>query len=368
MSDYSYGPLPVEAFKHIPNVNRANKGLVFERFFQGYNHSFTEISPGSKAIALQRCAGRCGDNTALESAKGRTLKLTQALSGQCMVFKTDWYLVTGMGNNNPVENGFSWHRTLGTPYLPGSTIKGMLRAWLSGYASERFSASELNRWFGGTDQETGAEQAGELIFFDALPLEPPELAVDIMTPHQGKWYEQGAERQNKDTIPGDWHAPVPVPFLVTSNASFMFAIAPRAGSQIALEPVFEALEQALNWTGIGAKTAAGYGHMSRVASASEQLQTQLLSEQAQLLKQLEDGFAQESKHGPIANSEMRILLEQQLNNPALSEWPLTDREALLEVAQTILRFHDQKNWNKLTKKKKPSLFMKLKTHLGLDKP
>ena len=36
-------------------------------------------------------------------------------------------LVTGMGNPHPLESGFTWHPTLGMPYLPGSAV-GLVRA------------------------------------------------------------------------------------------------------------------------------------------------------------------------------------------------------------------------------------------------
>ena len=44
------------------------------------------------------------------------------------VFTTDGRFVTGTGRSHSVENGFAWHPTLGTPYLSGSSVKGMIRA------------------------------------------------------------------------------------------------------------------------------------------------------------------------------------------------------------------------------------------------
>jgi len=56
--------------------------------------------------------------------------MVSALGGEFAVFATDWHFVTGMGSSHPAENGFSWHPVLGTPYLPGAGVKGLLRAWM----------------------------------------------------------------------------------------------------------------------------------------------------------------------------------------------------------------------------------------------
>jgi CRISPR-associated protein Cmr6 len=38
-----------------------------------------------------------------------------------------------LGNPHPVEKGFLWHPTLGTPSLPGSGVKGLVRAWVEAW-------------------------------------------------------------------------------------------------------------------------------------------------------------------------------------------------------------------------------------------
>ncbi|MDQ7012058.1 MAG: type III-B CRISPR module RAMP protein Cmr6, partial [Mariprofundaceae bacterium] len=121
---------------------------------------------------------------------------------------------------------------------------------------------KIRHWFGGD----GDEQAGELIFFDAIPTRPVQLKADIMTPHYGDWYARGDEIRDvsgePEKVPADWHDPVPVPFLVVDKgASFQFAIGKQVDSDIDIKEVLEALTDALQWLGAGAKTAAGYGRM-----------------------------------------------------------------------------------------------------------
>ncbi|MDQ7002600.1 MAG: type III-B CRISPR module RAMP protein Cmr6, partial [Ghiorsea sp.] len=170
----------------------------------------------------------------------------------------DWHFVTGMGNNHPIENGFAWHPSLGVPYLTGAAVKGMVRAWCEVWKG--FDQTQLNAWFG------NADQSGSLIFFDAIPIHPVQLKADIMTPHYNQWYAKGDEASINDgsNVPADWHDPVPVPFLVVEkDQSFQFGIAKRPGFDGDISDVLIALQEALQWLGAGAKTAAGYGRMHR---------------------------------------------------------------------------------------------------------
>ncbi|WP_432785088.1 hypothetical protein AAEX37_02016 [Oligella sp. MSHR50489EDL] len=245
----------------------ANKGLLFERFYDGYNADFS-INKNADSSFLNDMVGHCGNANELNAAACRRVKLINSLGGEIGVFTTDWHFVSGMGNSHPAENGFTWHHSLGTPYLPGSAVKGLLRAWMEVWATQEGETSaqgneKIRQWFGGAADVNDQGKAGDLIFFDAIPINCPKLLLDIMTPHMGKWYESGAERMDKESLPGDWHAPIPVSFLVTSDAQFLFSIASRneAGKAYVKEAM-EQLKEALKWLGSGAKTAAGYGHMS----------------------------------------------------------------------------------------------------------
>ncbi|GAB4440171.1 MAG: hypothetical protein Kow00120_08220 [Anaerolineae bacterium] len=102
------------------------------------------------------------------------------------------------------------------------------------------------------------KHAGSVIFFDAIPAEPPKLAADVMNPHFPDYY-RGGER-----FPDDAGNPNPVAFLVVEpGVQFSFAVAARRGQvSVVIEPAQKAsewLKRALREVGIGAKTGAGYG-------------------------------------------------------------------------------------------------------------
>jgi CRISPR-associated protein Cmr6 len=246
-----------------------HRGLWFERFFNQYDPAWKVLDQGKGAWIKQVAdMGRCGNEAALNRHAQSLHERAAFLGGEIRGFVTDWHFATGLGNPHPVENGFLWHPTLGVPYLPGAAVKGLVRAWVEQWDDKPDKQERLRTWFGTDDKSATPEQAGELIFFDALPVGPVTLAQDVMTPHYGKWYEQGGEiadpAQEPEKVPADWHDPVPVPFLVVKSAKFIFAIAPRRLKfKDQVEPALRALENALDWLGAGAKTAVGYGRMER---------------------------------------------------------------------------------------------------------
>ena len=260
----------------------AHRGLWFERFFNQYrpDWSLPEAGDGDnpKKRFLDGIEGPCGDRDALRRVARRRIGLTEQLGGNWRTFVTDFHFVTGLGYPHPVENGLAWHPTLGVPYLPGSSVKGLVRAFCTTWAGWAKDDPRLGRWFGVGSGEAGADGAGALMFFEACPVEPPSLKVDIMTPHMGKWYEAGDDIQNPwgaaegAKVPGDWHDPTPIPFLAVEQATFLFSVAPRPGcSEAEVTEALDVLEEALAWTGAGAKTAAGYGRMDRNTGGEEDL-------------------------------------------------------------------------------------------------
>lgn len=252
-----------------------NRGLWFSRFYDGFETDWL-IDKDARSAWLRLLTGYCGDTSAITRATTKQMERAQALGGKCRVFKTEWSFVTGLGLSHPVENGFNWHHILGTPYLCGAGVKGLVRAWIEAEAGlEKKECEErVTRWFGSPDQ------AGSLIFLDALPIERPEIGPDVMTPHMGKWYERGGKISSiddaQDTLPGDWHSPVPVEFLVTQRAKFLFSIAPRPSvPEAPVDEAMHVLEMALADLGAGAKTAVGYGGFLPDVDALERLETQL---------------------------------------------------------------------------------------------
>jgi CRISPR-associated protein Cmr6 len=188
-----------------------------------------------------------------------------------VVCATDTVLWLSAGS--PVELGFCLHHVYGIPYLPGSALKGVARAYgehlLAGrdeHAVIDLTQDELDRIFGTSKGENGskadADSAGCVDFLDGPPANGVKMGLDIMTPHHSSYY--GSPRSN---WPHDSEDPTPVPFLhIETGSQFELAVvcrrsAPSPEKEVRelLTKAMELLSQGLCLLGVGAKTTSGYG-------------------------------------------------------------------------------------------------------------
>ncbi len=302
---------------HYFDFSKGNKGLLFERLFNQYKlgDNSVMVEESAKTAFLKQIAKPSNNKVNFATYTLRQMALAAANQGSGKVYQLDGHLVTGMGNEHPVENGFLWHYTLGVPYLSGSQVKGLIRALIEQYYQDNDKKAVLKKWFGSADKKAVSTNVGELIFFDAIPTEMPTLCVDIMTPHMGDWYAKGGKitdiNKDSDKIPADWHDPVPIPFLAVKKASFVFTIAKRANSDIDIDEVFDCLDKALTYCGAGAKTQTGYGFMS-IANK----ETQNLAEVVDRAKQK----VEESRKLAQAKANASALQAKLLDEIAKNNW------------------------------------------------
>lgn len=328
-------------FTDVPPGHRF--GLYFDAWDQHWKIPDTE-----KREALKRVTTLNGTTqNLLNGLRNRQRALADVLSD--LVWRLPAQSIapfmTGLGNEHPLENGFSFLNPYGLPYLPGSGVKGVLRRaaeelalgfygdtggwdivslwWLFGFEpnsiyltgpSDRMPPAqreEAQRWqdayrdpetrdavprdrlealieatLNGKQRRRYREQPflllaelmdsqklrdelrnrGALMFWDVMP-EPAsgKLAVDIMTPHYGDYYQGNA-------TPHDSGQPNPILFLtIPPGSHFEFfvqcdpAVLPASLKNswpILLEAAFQ---HAFDWLGFGAKTAVGYGQFPRNA-------------------------------------------------------------------------------------------------------
>ena len=364
--------LPIYHIENAPTKRPplCNAGLWFERFFDKYDNGEWKVRDEKTDWLKNNFNRSSGDNDQLEAHALNQLTLAKNLRGRTQVFATQWHFVTGMGNPHPVENGLSWHPTLGAPYLTGATVKGIVRNWLEIWDKEEddnVQKQKLLKWFGSTGKDPSEKDyealTGEVIFFDAFPVEAVTMNVDIMTPHMGKWYEKGGDIKSCQTesekVPADWHDPTPIPFLVVKEARFLFSVAPRnKRCTIEMDKVMEMLGDALSYMGAGSKTAVGYGVMEEDTHASSQLkryqeerqeQERLAKEQAKKAKALEEKRATMS---PIQREvdEVEAIFEL-INMLEAGHWEGDDAQQAAGFIKS--KMQQDNSWNETTAKKKP---------------
>src|SRR6266699_4290327 len=187
-----------------------------------------------------------------ENVYRRWLAMTTAMHAQHFSAAIDWRMVMGLGGETVLETDLTLHYLYGTPYIPGSALKGLTRAYVTGeiegYKSDEIDKDneEIKRIFG------SQEHAGTVIFFDAMPLDGKAgFVLDIMNPHYPEYYSGNKPPTNDQS-------PIPVTFLTVANTTFTFALAPRDASKEQhvrdLEQVKAWLQEAVQKYGVGGKT------------------------------------------------------------------------------------------------------------------
>ncbi len=179
-------------------------------------------------------------------------------------------LLLHLGRASVLENvGLYADRTTGLPLIPGSAVKGIVSTWACWEANHtalftpdaqgNIHLQESRHQFGaplarqvlGDNRSTGSDHAGDVIFLGAWPLKVPLLGLDIVTPHTN--------------AAGRDQPPVPNPFLaIESGTRWEFILI--AHTSLEAKQAKDLLDTAARWlaeslgqTGLGAKTAAGYG-------------------------------------------------------------------------------------------------------------
>jgi CRISPR-associated protein Cmr6 len=178
--------------------------------------------------------------------------------------------------------------------------------------------------FGRETRDGDAEHVrGVLSFWDVIPqIQGDHLHVEIMTPHQGHYYQWKRDRNGNpiEESPHESGQPIPIPFLtVPPGSGFAFHVVcdlarlHRLAPELARDDRWKTLltaafEHAFEWLGFGAKTAVGYGAMRRdrkteAARHEEQEAAQraaaraAMTEQQRAIEDFRDAFAKARARG-----------------------------------------------------------------------
>ena len=261
---------------------------------------------------------------------------------------------TGLGNEHPLENGFAFLNPYGLPYLPGSGVKGVVRraarelasgAWgnTGGWDDENVFPIEVSGKslplsmidvLFGREPPSGDQHhiRGALSFWDVMPqIKGRRLSVEIMTPHQGHYYQKGES-------PHDSGQPNPISFLtVPPGSGFTFHVTcgrahlQRHAPELLRDERWRALVEAafahaFEWLGFGAKTAVGYGAMEVDPRVEEAKRQQAAEDAARRERQEEERRQREAEEADTARRQA-----EQAEFDALPE----SRRRLIEVERAL---------------------------------
>ncbi|MGC8638187.1 MAG: type III-B CRISPR module RAMP protein Cmr6 [Athalassotoga sp.] len=191
--------------------------------------------------------------------KNRMESVANGLKNQGYVVRTFMLksvsgLCIGMGRDSAIENGITLERNLGIPIIPSSSIKGVIRSYVTLYGTDE-EKSKINIYFGSDDDDN--PKSGEVDFLNAYMISGNEsYKVDIINNHFQEYYSEGK-------APNDWFSPNPVYFLrISEGKVFEFTILGR--DEKIVSEVQNLIEKAFKEVGVGGKTSVGYGRMIKV--------------------------------------------------------------------------------------------------------
>jgi CRISPR-associated protein Cmr6 len=256
-------PLPKETKDYFGNnENRvlkiSNLGLLFNKYIYSWQDNWQMEEKNSKEFR-ETISKMTFAKEYVYAVYNRQNSIIQGLrsSGyhiESISLATDSRLIIGLGGTSVIETGMTLHPLYGFPYLPGSGLKGLARAYAEIAVEPKPSGEELKEIFGSEDKKAPAPDniQGRVFFMDGLPLQFPKLDLDIMNPHYGEYYRG-------EKPPADYLNPVPVTFLaVAAGQPFSFAVFSR--NKDLTEKAKSWLIGGLTELGAGGKTNVGYGY------------------------------------------------------------------------------------------------------------
>jgi CRISPR-associated protein Cmr6 len=165
----------------------------------------------------------------------------------------------------PLEIAISWDPVLNLPYIPSSSLKGAVRAWLEVNNVRRIDGVDIGDVFG----RAGEKEAhiSLAVFTDAYPVSCVNKLIepDVISPHY-----KGEDIAEVDANP----VPLVFPTIAPGTTmKFILALRFSLDNKQLLDPqkavniaqhVVKALEN-----GVGAKTSVGYGRVRPVIAESK---------------------------------------------------------------------------------------------------
>lgn len=262
----------------VPYSTRNMSYAFYHEYFEGYDLWKDGSQSNSNTNDPQKIvAGKTQGILEFSFQRGAFLKEWEEIDGyQAFRLETVYPgLLIGLGNSHnlalegAIKCGFSFDYTTGLPYLPGSSLKGVLRSYFPGSEKDEAIAKGKAGFLQSLlppEVELRMEEIRELeqlifengmVFLGAYPdisenqKNTKLMAMDYITKHE--------ELKN----------PVPVALIkVRPGVSFRFCFLLRditlsGGKSITAEMLLELFQSIILTMGVGAKTNTGYGRFQK---------------------------------------------------------------------------------------------------------
>lgn len=244
---------------HYRDAPDAHPGLLIQR---GYQRDDRDSEEGRKAKTdhLQRiCAIPSGAFYAnayqrWRQATGDKLRFKQLV----LALQPQTRLFIGLTGGGMLETGCAISHSYGMPYIPGSSVKGVVRAHVRQSTFADQHPEVVDELFGAAaDPDQGHPEglSGVVVFHDAwwvpsVEGAPTPFVQEIVTSHHLDYYCQDGR-----VAASDLDSPIPNAQIAV-RGQFLFVLEGAPGWRDLAEKMLLA---ALSERGIGAKTRTGYG-------------------------------------------------------------------------------------------------------------
>ncbi len=247
----------------LKNTQSAHPGLLIQKGWPDYARTGPDTADAKdKTQHIRRVCGLPMPE-AYERAYKRWKKATEDGARFVNVeIMLKGRLFIGLAGGGALETGCAISHTWGMPYIPGSSVKGVVRTWAAHCLGENSPA--LREIFGSEPtKEDKQGLSGLVAFHDAwwvpesapVPNKNKPFVEEVITTHHSDYY--GSDGRTPAT---DLDSPVPNA-MIGVQGGFRFTL---EGPQEWLEIARVLLQSALVESGIGAKTRAGYGYFEAV--------------------------------------------------------------------------------------------------------
>ena len=223
-------------------------GLLLQRGLVEHDEKAPEI----KAKHVERICASTADAFYRRAYDRWTRATADAARFRSVNLKLRTRLFIGLTGGGMLETGCAISRAHGTPYIPGSSVKGVVAA----HALERLdeTGDTFRELFGARPAEDRPDALSGLIAFHDAWWVPDSvgqpLVKEVVTTHHPEYYsKEGAAPAT------DFDSPVPNA-QVAAQGAFRFVV---GGPGEWLDFAERMLVSALTASGAGAKTRAGYG-------------------------------------------------------------------------------------------------------------
>ena len=238
----------------------AHLGLLLQRGMTEYRDDDTE----SKAKLIDLLSRRAVSDSYERAYKRWTESTADESRFRAVRMALERRLFVGLATGGTLETGCAISHSYGAPYIPGSSVKGVVSGYARGRLSEEGRAI-CDELFGAPQSERHpVGLSGLIIFHDAWWVPGSRscpLVREIVTTHHPDYYS------HEGAVPAsDFDSPVPNPQIAVSGDFYFVLEGPPAWLDLSAQM----MESALSVRGLGAKTRSGYGIFASRAGAQAQ--------------------------------------------------------------------------------------------------